>query len=79
MSNYQIVRAGERINDIISGGETVARVINGDNGWMAFKVVKTDRFSAMGPVYQPVGDGVKANKLINRSDAAIQILAALGL
>lgn len=78
MSQFEIVIAGDRINNINEvGGGTVARVINSHKGWMAYRVVKTDRMSAMGPVYEVVGEGVKVSKLINLVDAADRIMAAL--
>jgi len=79
MASFQIVRAGDRFNDIVQGGEIVARVINGDDGWKAYRVTKTDRVNAMGPVYEVIGEGVKANKLINLTDGADRIAVALGL
>jgi hypothetical protein len=79
MTDFRIVRNGERMNDIVAGAETVARVINRDNGWFAYRVRKTERMSAMGPVYELAGDGVRVSNLINLEDGADRIAAELDL
>lgn len=76
---YTITTQSQSVNCLNKDGHQVGVILNGPKGWIAYRAERTERVSAMGPVFAPIGEGVQVSRHINHHNGGDLIATALGL